>query len=743
MKRLWNNSFVFKFFLSYLAIIALLFTSFYFYSNRILRDLFISSLGARIEREAALLAKTLPLGVEGDALDALTRNLSTELEARLTIISPRGRVLGDSAEASSSMENHETRPEVMEAITSGAGSSIRYSTTLGHDLLYRAILYGKGSEKRVVRVSVPLAEIEHGARALARSLFIGMLAVSALGLTIALIFSRYLSRRLRRLVKFSHQVADGGSPQNFFPTGKHDEITFLEQRLNEMSEKIRDNIQQIVLEREKANSILRCMIEGVLVVDLKGRVLVINEQAKKMFQVPLGREVHGSSIAELSRHPEIIRIMQEVLEFDFEHLRYSKEIELDEGRWFRVNASDLRSESQEASGLILVFHDISEIKRIETARTDFVANVSHELRTPLTAIRGYVETLIQTPPRDPKEASNFLEIIERHSERLSRLIDDLLTLSDLESGKLSMARQPVNVTQVALRVLEVFSDQARKKGLKLHHTIEPGLPPLIGDFDRLQQLFINLVDNAVKYTPRDGVVTLKAFRLPDPVKGLAMVQVSVSDTGCGIPESNIPRLTERFYRVDKARSRELGGTGLGLAIVKHIVQAHQGTLRIESTAQVGTTVDVLLPAHEQRRDVEDILFLCSGNSCRSQMAEGFARHKSGDEYRIFSAGTVPKGIHPLAVKVMKEVGIDISEQRSKGLEAVPMDEIDILITLCGDAAETCPVIDRQLKRLHWPLPDPAGTEGDEEQILNVFREVRDAIGARVAQLLMASGRNIS
>jgi two-component system phosphate regulon sensor histidine kinase PhoR len=247
---------------------------------------------------------------------------------------------------------------------------------------------------------------------------------------------------------------------------------------------------------------------------------------------------------------------------------------------------------------VLVFHDVTELKRLETVRSDFVANVSHELRTPLTAIRGYAETLLQSPPADAKDQEHFLGIIYRHSERLGRLINDLLALSDLESGKILLTKEPLPTAELIARVLEVFHDQARKKDIALSQEIQPGLPSILGDSDRLQQLLINLIDNAVKYTPAGGEVKVRASLAVSANHHPAMVEIAVADTGCGIPEKDLPRLTERFYRVDKARSRELGGTGLGLAIVKHIVQAHHGQLKIESKIQKGTTVRVLLPAED-------------------------------------------------------------------------------------------------------------------------------------------------
>ena len=296
---------------------------------------------------------------------------------------------------------------------------------------------------------------------------------------------------------------------------------------------------------------------------------------------------------EISRHPEMRKLLTELHRLEFAHQPYGKELELDDDRWFRLNAVKLRDSLGQLLGSILVFHDVTEVKRFESMRSDFVANVSHELRTPLTAIRGYVETLLQAPPHNPQDSRQFLEIIDRHSERLSRLTEDLLILSDLESGKIQLAIQPVEIAQLIQRVLEIFWDRAAKQGVALIERIEPALPKVSGDADRLQQLLINLIDNAIKYTPAGGEVTIEATRLVRPDQP-SQVEVAVSDTGAGIPEHDLPRLTERFYRVDKARSRELGGTGLGLAIVKHIVQAHKGELKIESAVGKGTTMRVRL-----------------------------------------------------------------------------------------------------------------------------------------------------
>jgi two-component system phosphate regulon sensor histidine kinase PhoR len=595
MKRLWNNSLVSKVFVSYLAIIVLLSASFYLYSSTLIRNFYIASLSRQLGQSAYLLAKVMPFQVEGSDLDAYCQQRSKDIGARITVIAADGRVLGDSDEPSSQMENHGSRPEVIEAFSKSTGTSIRYSTTVGYDMLYSAFLQITGENRRIIRLAMPLTEIEQVVASLRWTLFLGLLVASGLGLLGAYGFSRHLAQRVKRVAAFSEQLARGNFPDDFFSIRGRDEIYALEENLNAMSAKVRDIIDRVVAEKEKADSILRCMIEGVLVLDPKGRVLVINEQAEKMFHVPHGRDIHGASVMEISRHPEMRRILQDVMTFDFSTRRYSKEVELDGERWFRVNAVGLKNVQSKPLGSILVFHDITDIKRFESMRSDFVANVSHELRTPLTAIRGYVETLLHTPPADPKDNQHFLAIIDRHSERLSRLTEDLLTLSDLESGKVRLSHQPVDVTQLIQRVLEIFWDQATKKNVELSQIVAPGLPALVGDIDRLQQLFINLIDNAVKYTPSGGRVTISASIFPATNGAEPRLEIAVADTGPGIPEKDLPRLTERFYRVDKARSRDLGGTGLGLAIVKHIVQAHKGELTIESVLRKGTTVRVLLP----------------------------------------------------------------------------------------------------------------------------------------------------
>jgi two-component system phosphate regulon sensor histidine kinase PhoR len=574
--------------------------------------------------------------------------------------------------------------------------------------------------------------IEGSASDLSSGILVEVLGIFLLGLVLAALFARQLGLRVQRMAEFSRQIASANFPAGPLKAQADDELGTLEKHLNEMSLTLQEKLQAIVSEKEKLESVLRCMSEGVLVVDTHGRLILLNENARQMFKLSPTAPLIGASLMEISRHPEIKKLMSEVLASDSSD-RLTKQISLDDDRWFRVNAVSLLNGDGHVLGYVLVLHDITELKRLENVRADFVANVSHELRTPLSAIKGYVETLLHNPPHSRDTSREFLEVIDRHSERLGRLIDDLLTLSDLESGKAQFAKESIEVDDLVRPVLEIFQAQADRKGISLSRAVDPAVPAVSGDPDRLQQLLINLVDNALKYTPAQGAVRVQAQRSSRSNGDLPMVEIAVSDTGGGIPDHHIPRLTERFYRVDKARSRELGGTGLGLAIVKHIVQAHQGRLQIDSQLKKGTTVRVFLPAAKSRVSFKEVLFLCGANSCRSQMAEGFARNLAPGPIAVYSAGTEPTGIHPLAIQVMKELGIDISAQRSKEIEEIPWAKLDLIVALC-EAAETCPILNSTAERLHWPIPDPAQAGGDETERLQAFRQARDEIRNRIRKL---------
>ncbi len=352
------------------------------------------------------------------------------------------------------------------------------------------------------------------------------------------------------------------------------------------------------------------MVEGVVVIDGEGTVLIANTRAGVLLDLSAGEGYAGRSLAELSRHPDLhdlVRLVRSEGSWDEPMVQ---EIAVGTGSQLtlQVTASRLTAREDLERWFVLVFHDISEIRQLERIRRDFVANVSHELRTPLAAIGGYTETLLSGAMDDRERATRFLGIIERHSDRLGRLVDDLLTLSDLELGRTELRRAQQDACRIVNACFETLRGKAEAAGVAVENGVASDLVPLHADADRLEQALLNLIDNAIKYTPSGGTVRVEAgpANVSDAPEGSAThpaeeyIELVVSDTGVGVPPEDLDRLTERFYRVDKARSRELGGTGLGLAIVKHIVQAHGGWMRIESALHEGTRVRLALPAYARR-----------------------------------------------------------------------------------------------------------------------------------------------
>jgi len=435
-----------------------------------------------------------------------------------------------------------------------------------------------------------------------RAPLIALAVAGVASLCAVLVLARRLSARVARLADFSTAVARGEHPPALLPED-HSLIGQVETQLVTMANGLREQLSAAREEKDKLEAVLRGMVEGVLVVDRAGTIRLCNQRAEELFGLAAHEPLIGRKLIAVSRDPDLHDLVRDCAEAAAVQPAI-REITFDGGReHLQVTATAIAEPDLEPRLFILVFHDVTRLKRLEAMRRDFVANVSHELRTPLTAIRGYSETLLSGALDDPDSARRFLSIIERHAERLGRLVEDLLTLSDLELGHTDLERRAVPVAAMVASALEVFRSRAGQAGITLREEIAPALPPLDADPDRIQQVLVNLVDNALKYTPQGGAVTVRARPVPaahlpqtltEPIRG-EYVAIVIEDTGSGIPPADLPRLTERFYRVDKARSRELGGTGLGLAIVKYIVQAHGGALRIESEVNRGTRVLVYLP----------------------------------------------------------------------------------------------------------------------------------------------------
>ncbi|MCE2485130.1 MAG: hypothetical protein J4F42_06420 [Desulfurellaceae bacterium] len=437
----------------------------------------------------------------------------------------------------------------------------------------------------------------------------------------ACVLSRSVVRRLADLRACISLALERSLPPGL-PMQRPDELGLVEDGLGRLLHAQHERLRRLHDARRELEVVLQSMTEGVIVLDADSHIRFSNRAAHNFLELSEETDFQAKPLLEFSRHPVLHDLVRAVLDSPpgAEALRQEIELEGEQSRSVAVSAIQVNVSPQSpvwhaehpalngqaVSGVILVLHDLTELRQLEAIRADFVANVSHELRTPLTAIKGYAETLLNGALNDPPMVTRFLAIIDRHSERLSRLIDDLLTLSDLELGKTELRHDQLVFGQLIDEVFELVKDKAASGQVRLSAAVPESLPSLSGDPDRLHQVLLNLVDNAVKYTPTGGRVAVSArvaaaSSVPDgngDGTGQAdhgWMEVAVADTGCGIPEADIPRLTQRFYRVDKARSRELGGTGLGLAIVKHIVQAHGGFLHIESQLDRGTTMRVFLP----------------------------------------------------------------------------------------------------------------------------------------------------
>lgn len=552
----------------------------------------VDAIASRLAGETRLLGDAIPWD-EGAPLEDTCTHLAGDLGLRITVLDGDGRMLCDSNRVVGASSDVADVPEVRAALAAGAGQAVRADGQGGEPVAYAAERQSRDGVTRVVRTALELGATHDTVREARWLLGLGLLVAALLAGAIALGLARRMLRRLQRLVGFASKLAAGEAPPYLAPE-RPDDLGGLESQFGEMARRIGGTIGELRVERERLEAILRGMVEGVLVTDLTGGVVLLNSRARDLLALPPDASPRGRPLVELTRDPALGELMRELAAGAG---IASRDVTLSAGTGptLQVNAARLRGVDGEAFGFVLVLHDVTELRRLEVIRRDFVANVSHELRTPLTAIKGYAETLLGSAGDDRETARRFLAIIDRHSERLGRLIDDLLTLSDLELGRTPMRLNAVTVGSAVDDVLQIFAKPVARAGVRVEAQVATSLPPVHADGDRLRQVLINLVDNAIKYTAVGGQVLVRAM----PAAGTehaGMVEIAIEDSGIGIPAQDLPRLTERFFRVDKARSRELGGTGLGLAIVKHIVQAHGGSLAISSALGQGTTVRVFFPA---------------------------------------------------------------------------------------------------------------------------------------------------
>jgi two-component system, OmpR family, phosphate regulon sensor histidine kinase PhoR len=581
--------------LTYGALLLVVLLAVQLYSARVIRSQAIRSANDQLASLLGLAFANPPLSTDPVELRNWTSRAARS-GARVTIIDNTGRVLVDSEADADKMENHADRLEFQDALARGTGQSVHRSVTLGHELVYRAQRYDQpGNPPIVIRLALPLSQIDLSLVELRQRQLVATLVVLLIGALVAFAFARMFAARVQRLQRFSQRIAEG----DFSPLireGPRDELSDLADSLNLTAARMDREIRLLSGERNRSSAILRSMVEGVAVIDAEERLVFYNRAFSEILNVdPASAE--GRPLIEVIRNSDLLSLIRRALRGD-EGLQTDITMGITQTQSFSITAAPVkaldiaasgRAPNEKTSGAVVVLHDVTELRRLERVRQDFVANVSHEFKTPLTAIQGFAETLLAGALDDPENNRRFLEIIRNHAMRLARLTNDLLKLARIEAGKMELEFSSVGLLELIEACTETTLLKANRKEITLEITVPPQLPAVRGDAALLRDVLQNLLDNAIQYTPPRGHICVAASA------GKREAVVTVTDTGIGIPLADSERIFERFYRVDAARSREAGGTGLGLSIAKHIVEAHGGKLWVESTVGQGSKFSFSLP----------------------------------------------------------------------------------------------------------------------------------------------------
>ncbi len=577
--------------LSYLALLLLALTAVYLYTSRIWDEHFIESTYRHLEALVRVGEGRPPDVTDPETLADWTRWLSAS-GARVTVIGSDGTVLSDSDEDPTRMVNHAGRPEVRQALVGGQGRSSRFSETIQTDLVYLAVREPWGPRPPIVlRLAEPLGRVNEAmAEMRAPLLTVSLLALVVGGFS-SLLVSRGFSTRVSRLIDFSQRVADGDFSPAPVARGS-DELDNLQASLNQTVERLATSMSSLAQERNQSAAVLSSMSEGVAVVDNEERILYSNPAFRRALHAAGESSSEGRRLVEVTRETEILAMVQEVL-------RKGERMEAEiataglKPRHFLVRAAPVGA--VEGAGAVVVVLDITEIRRLERVRRDFVANVSHELRTPLTAIQGFAETLLRGALEEPENNRRFVEIIRDHAARLARLTEDLLKLSRIEAGKLDLELRPIPVRVVIDECADTVRLMVNEKRQTLTASVDEPSLLVMADVHALADVIRNLLDNAIQYTPEDGHIEIVVSANEDQVR------IAVRDDGIGIPSTSHDRIFERFYRVDAARSRKVGGTGLGLSISRHLVEAMEGRIELESHLGKGSTFTISLMRATRRK----------------------------------------------------------------------------------------------------------------------------------------------
>jgi two-component system phosphate regulon sensor histidine kinase PhoR len=575
---------------SYLLITLVALTAITWFASNTLREFYLHQTAADLEERAYLLREqiiSLLSPMEPAVIDAISKELGQVSETRITVILPNGVVIGDSRETPQFMDNHAGREEVVEALAGRVGRSIRYSDTLHQRMMYVAVPVKSGDGiQAVVRTALAVTALEESLRSIRLQIALGGLVIALLAAGVSYYVSRRITEPIEKIRKGAEHFS-AGDLSHRLPAPETEEMASLSEALNNMAAQLDDRMKTVVSQRNELEAVLASMIEGVVAVDMEERIISMNQAAGRMFECDPARS-QGRNLQEVIRNLALQRFVVRALSSE---TSISDDFVLYRGeeRILNIHSTPLY-DAQEQIGTLLVINDVTQLRHLEHVRSDFVANVSHEIKTPLTAIKGFVETLQQSEVEDPEERARFLGIILKHVDRLNAILEDLLTLSRIEREGVhtDVKRRDTAILEVVQTAVQVCQPRADARGIEFRINCPEEIQARV-DATLLEQALVNLIDNAVKYSGNGSSVWIDIDRSD------SQIQIHIRDEGPGIPQRHLPRLFERFYRADKARSRKLGGTGLGLAIVKHIVQVHGGHVTVESALGKGSTFTLYLP----------------------------------------------------------------------------------------------------------------------------------------------------
>jgi len=573
----------------YLLIIALTLCASAWYTTVLLKEFYFKHVQEELEIRCSLVEKDVSdLAGASDyiGLDIFCKKFFKANKSRLTVIAHDGKVFADSLEDPAKMENHSGRIEISDALKSGTGRSVRYSPTLHQNMMYVAMpLEIKGKSSAVLRISVSVSLIDQTLHEIYKKIIIAGLVVAAFSILMSIFVSRRISRPILELERGAANFAKGNFSRKL-AVSEIDEIGELAGSMNYMSDELNRRMREILEQHGRLETILSSMMEGVVAVDAEGRLINMNRSASALLKTP--EAYAGKLFHEIIRNASLQSFIDTVLA---EKNTIEKEISFydDEHRHLYVRGTVLHDPEGGCIGALLVMNDITRLKKLENMRSEFVSNVSHEIKTPITAIKASVETLLDNG-LNKDEIDNLLKIIGRHTDRLSSIVEDILSLSKLEQEK-SPDESKFTETLLENVIESAVADcreKADKKGVSFIINCNSGIVGVMNS-SLMEQAIVNLIDNAIKYSDENMSVEIETF------KDDGHIVISVKDHGCGIPREHLSRIFERFYRVDKARSRKLGGTGLGLSIVKHIANVHGGKVEVESAVGKGTKFSIILP----------------------------------------------------------------------------------------------------------------------------------------------------